>query len=493
MEATIDERLEQLAKAIERQGEVLAYMASDGDPEKIAEATKSVQTAVTGPGSLFGGGGVFSTPGLEPDVITAYTRPYGLVSNLDWFPSVLEQPLFGTITGFTGTTGSEPTNPCDNPPAGFIKGCNLTAQFGRYPRATQTIEFDKVMRKVNSGVTSDLVMRGRLLGLGDVSPAGLNERDVLNIYTMSEMVTVGANIERLLVQQLWSGNPANNTAGGGYMEFPGLERQIATGQVDANTGVACAALDSDVKDFNYNEVCGTGFDIVEYLAALEWEIVNRAETMGLSPTTHVIAMRKGLWQVLSECWPCAYNTNRCAAVMTDTNAQVQVDGFRVTAERDRMRRSMTIDINGNTYPVVVDVGITEENSTTNANLAAGEFSSSIFMIPLTITGGWPVTYMEHVDYRAGARDVALLRGNEQFWTDRGRYSWAIDQQLWCYELALKIEPRVVLRAPQLAGRIDNILYSPLQHEREPFADSSYFFDGGVSLRSTPSVEAVWLD
>ena len=68
-----------------------------------------------------------------------------------------------------------------------MKGCNLTAQFGRYPRATQTIDFDQVMRKLNSGVTSDLVMRGRLLGLGNVTPSGLSERDVMNIYTMSEM------------------------------------------------------------------------------------------------------------------------------------------------------------------------------------------------------------------------------------------------------------------------------------------------------------------
>jgi hypothetical protein len=99
--------------------------------------------------------------------------------------------------------------------------------------------------------------------------------------------------------------------------------------------------------------------------------------------------------------------------------------------------------------------------------------------------------MEHVDYRAGAADVALLHGKEEFWTDRGRYSWAIDNQLWCYELVVKIEPRVVLRTPQLAGRIDNVLYEPLQHVREPFADSAYFYDGGVSIRATPSVNAVW--
>jgi hypothetical protein len=403
----------------------------------------------------------------------------------------MTQPRFGTITGFTATTGAEPTNPCDNPPAGYMKGCNLTAAFGRYPRATQTIDFDDVMLQLHAGVTTELAIRGRLLGMGDVSPSGLSESDVLNIYTMAEMVTVGVNIERLLTQQMWVGNPANNTAGGGYKEFPGLARQIATGQVDADTGTTCPALDSDVKNFNYNDVCGTGPDIVEYLAQLEFYLTYNATQMGLDPASWAIVMRPDLWFVLSECWPCAYNTNRCASAVLGTS-QVTIDGQAMTAERDRMRRGKTIDINGNAYPVIVDVGIAEQNNINDGNVGLGQYASSIFMVPLTIAGNFPVTYMEHVDYRQGARDKALLKGKEHFWTDGGKYSWAIDPNLWCYELVVKIEPRVVLRTPQLAGRIDNVLYAPLQHVREPFADSPYFADGGVSLRGiTPAVSHVW--
>jgi len=109
---------------------------------------------------------------------------------------------------------------------------------------------------------------------------------------------------------------------------------------------------------------------------------------------------------------------------------------------------------------------------------------------MTITGNFPVTYLEYVDYRAAARDVALLHNTQQFWTDRGLYSWAVEYQKWCYKLTAKIEPRIVLRTPQ--GKIQNVRYEPLQHLREPYPDSPYFVDGGVSLRGADAVKAVWL-
>jgi len=309
---------------------------------------------------------------------------------------------------------------------------------------------------------------------------------------MAEMVQVGVQIERTISRMAWQGTPANNTAGGGYKEFPGLDNQIATGQVDAETGVACEALDSDVKDFNLNPVDGASPSIVEYVSALEFYLTTLAQDAGLDPVEWVFVMRPGLWWALTDIWPCQYNTNKCATAVIGSASQVIVDGRDMVADRDRMRRSMTIDVNGNTYPVITDTGIFEHDSTNNGNLNPGQYASSIYMVPLTITGGYQVTYLEHVDYRAAQRDVALLRGTQQFWTDRGMYSWAVEYQKWCYELTAKIEPRIVLRTPQLAGKIQNVKYEPLQHQREPYPDSPYNYDGGVSLRGKDAVKAVWL-
>ena len=467
--------------------ELLELLAEAVTEKAEAKKQATVQTAPL----LFGSGGIFSTPGIEPDVVTAMVTPQGLMGELPKFPSVTEHPFFATITGVSDDIGNEAVNPCDDEPTGFMKGCLLTAQFGRLSRSTGTIEFDKVMLKVNSGVNTDLALRGRLLGLGDLGPGGLSEADALSIVTMSEMVQTGVRIERKLNKTSWQGTPANNTAGGGYKEFPGLDAQIATGQIDAETGAACLALDSDVKDFNLNPVGGSSPSIVEYLSMLEFFLSFNAEKMGLDPVTWVYVMRPELWFELSAIWPCQYNTNRCASAVIGSST-VFIDGRENVAERDRMRRGKTIDINGNSYRVITDTGIFEKNSTNTVGLLPGQFASSIYAVPLTITGAWPVTYVEHVDYRQAARDVALLRGTENFWTDRGIYSWVSEFEKWCYQLSVKTEQRIVLRTPQLAGRIDDVKYEPLQHLRDVDPDSPYHVDGGISLRPDPAVQAVWL-
>lgn len=115
------------------------------------------------------------------------------------------------------------------------------------------------------------------------------------------------------------------------------------------------------------------------------------------------------------------------------------------------------------------------------------------MVPLTITGGFPVLYREYVDYRQAAPDINLLRGNEMFfWTDQGVYSWAIEQIKWCYKLTLKTEQRIILRTPQLAGKIDNVLYTPMQHLRDADPDSPYWVNGGISATSAIGTPvAIW--
>jgi hypothetical protein len=454
--------------------------------QKNTPANFGTFTELHGNGSLFG-----SFP-IERDVITAHIRPLGgIVQVLQRLPTTEENPIFASITGFTATTGNEPTYPCSDAPAGFMKGCNLTAMFGRYARDTQTIEMDKVFKTFNRGDFRDLVLRGQLLSGGPLSPV-TSQTDALNVVTKSEMIIAGVNLERLLTNQVWQGNPANSNAGGGYIEFPGLDRQIATGQVDAHTNVACPALDSDVKNFGYQNVCGTVLDIVEYLSALEYYLRFNADHMGLTPVQWVIVMRPQLWEELSACWPCRYLTNRCSSLVAGQTTVGVINDTSNIDMRNAMRAGMYIDINGVRYPVITDMGIFEHNNVNNANLRAGQYASTIYMVPLTITGGFPVTYFEYADYRQAQADVALLNGTEHFWwTDSGMYSWAVEYVKWCFKLSVKVEPRIVLRTPQLAGRIDAVMYTPLQHSREFDPASSYFADGGVSLRANQRYYAVW--
>lgn len=446
-------------------------------------------TEFHGDGSLLG-----SNP-VERDVLTTHVRPLSQLSTrLPDRPNNSEHPIFATILGVTDDVGTEPTYPCDDAPQGFWKGCDITAQFGRTVRDTNTINIAQAIKKLNRGDFSDLNLIGQVLGGTNLTPGNLNQGQLLRVQTMSEMINAGIRLERLDSTLIWQGDPANNTAGGGYKEPPGLDQQITTGITDMHTGNTCPGLDSYVDDFNFQLISATTpKSIVQAVSDMEFNLYWNADRMGFLPTQWAFAMKPELWQELTEVWPCQYNTNRCASSAMGSST-VFIDGRENIAARDAMRRSMTIDVNGRSYPVVLDTGINEDTNITNANVPAGQYASGIYMLPLTVTGNFQVLYMEHLDFRMATPDINLLNGVEDFfWTDNGMFLWSVDQRKGgCYELQVVHEWRIVLRTPQLAGRIDNVRYAPGRHLRSPYADSPYFQDGGVSLRPDLTFNAVWL-
>lgn len=468
-----DELTKRLLKNLQESNAILSELMAEKGVDITGENVEKTPANFGTNTPLHGNGGIWSDARLERDIISAHVTNTGIAAALPLLPSVYLDPRYGTLTGFTAVSGSEPTYACEDAPSGYVKGCNLTARFGLIRRDTQTIEMDDVMTRVSRGDHTDLLLRGKILNM-DLVPSGLDPAQILNVVTMSEMVNVGVQTDRVLGRQMWQGVTTVTN------EFPGLDVQIATGVKDADTNTLCPALDSDVKDYAYHAIDST---IVDYVTMLEWYLNDVADRTGLSPVNWVIAMRPELWYELTAIWPCAYNTNRCSSGV-GANASVTIDGRENVAQRDAMRAGRYIDINGRRYQVVLDQGIFEHTNVNNANVPRGWYASSIYFVPLTISGNFPVTYREYLDYRGAQADVNLLHGaNRFFWTDNGVFSWAYEEVKWCYKLSLKTQQRVILRTPHLAGRIDHILYSPLQHLREGDPASPYFKDGGVSLRA----------
>jgi len=277
-----------------------------------------------------------------------------------------------------------------------------------------------------------------------------------------------------------------------------MEMLVGTGKVDV-TGTTCPSLDSLVMDFNFMDVGGVdagGNDIVAYLSQGEYYVRHVGSGTGMMPVKWVLTMRPELWYELSAIWPCRYNTNRCASSLSGVGQQggavVTLLGDQMTRERDAMREGLYIDINGRRYDVVLCDGMTElcgnpASPCWNANVASGEFASDIFFVPLTVRGGMNVLYWEYLDFSKSDTEIALTRSGNDFWTDGGRWLWTVERKRGCYKMFAEIDPRLVLRTPQLAFRLDNILYTPMKHLRSPFADSPYFLKGGVHDREDPSV------
>jgi hypothetical protein len=436
-------------------------------------------------------GGLFNVPGLEAEVISTHVHPRGIGNVLPALPSDTDDPRYAFILGWQKATGSQPNAPCDDAPKNFMKGGNLTAQFGRLTGQTNTIEVDQVLHRAR-GSSSNLRLMNAMMGM-DTLATGNFPANPLDTVISAEMLGVGIGFERDLASMTWNGDISNNTAQGGYKEFPGLASQIATGHVDADTNTAMPAADSTVLDFSYNLVDSTARDIVEYMTALEFHLTQIDSGTRLGNVSRAIAMRPELWQYLTMVWPCRYNTNRCTTFVPGNTNPVVINDDGNIQMRDQMRRSKTIEINGNTYPVITDDGIFQSTNVNDGNVPAAHYASDIFFVPL-VANGMPVTYWEFIDYRQVRTELAPMGAGSQhipIWTDGGRFLWTTEFIKWCLNMTAKIEPRIVLRTPHLAGRIDNVMVAPLLHQRDWNPDSPYWYDGGVSTRSTATSYAVW--
>lgn len=446
----------------------------------------------TGPGGLYG------VTGLERELISTRIEPRGLASVLPARGSMTASPLFPYFTGFLDSSGDVADGVCDDgPTAGPGKSCIQTAQFGRYTYMTRELELDRVALRINRGEFQDMVLMNTPMvdaGSALITPSTVNTDPSLANEVLMRFLEVGIQFQNTLIPHLYVANPANNSAGGGYKEFPGLDILISVNKFDALTGAECNSLDSDIKDFNYGRVDNLPTDdIVNVITYMMRYLKHNASGMKLNPATWNIVMREDLFYEITAIWPCSYLTYRCAFRAVDGTQVLNVDAAAQVQFRDAMRNGSYLTIDGTNYPVVIDDGIVEETAGDNANINEGSFASDIYIVPRTFRGNNVATFWEYLDYNRGAMPAATAGRYDEFWTDGGMYLWHKKPAVnWCVQWIAKIEPRVILRVPQLAGRITNVQYSPLQHVRQPFPDDPYHLDGGVSVpRSETSLYSDW--
>jgi len=439
---------------------------------------------------LHGPGGLFGVAGLERDLFHTRVMGRGLAWRLPSIANNQTDPLFAYITGFQDESGDNPTTVCsDGPTAGSLKACLQTAQFGRYTYMTREMEVNRVGQVINRGEFNDL----RLLNDPMVPELGRaifpNMSGDAQLLAASEQLArfleVGNAFVMKLARQLYIGNPTNNSAGGGYAEFPGLDILVGTNKVDAITGTNCPSLNSDIKDYNYQKVdeVGTSPSIITVLTTMYRYVKWIAQSTNLDPVQWVFSMRPDLFFEITDIWACQYYSYRCSTFDgPNIDPTPMFDTGDAIAMRDAMRNGEYLMIDGIKIPVVIDSMIVEESEGDAAQIDTGCFASDIYLIPLTIRGGRQVTFFHYFDYAAGPM-TAIRDGNysSYFWTDGGRYLWHAKPPVnWCVQHIAKTEPRLIFQTPQIAGRLTNVQYCPLQHVRDAHPDDDYFVDGGVS-------------
>lgn len=445
-------------------------------------------------GYMHGPGGLLTFPGVDPTIFHTVMGNTSILGQLPSTPSLYTNPTYFTVTGIQADVGDEKVDVCDDAPtAGLMKGCLLTSVFGRYERATEEVELNRLGQRNDRADPMDLTLIGSPIATSGVfnsgAQSGAAPADVLTNEISNLFWRRNVSYWRLLSRQIWRGTPANNSAGGGYKELTGFETLINTGHVDAETGQTCPSMDSLILNFNYGSVSTSGADIVNAVVAMYREIYRRAELTGILPVRWVLAMRTQMFYELTAVWPCAYLSYRCNP---SNGATEFIDAQDAIRFRDEMRAGRYLLIDGVRVDVILDDGITElSGNDGGGNFPAGCFASDIFLIPMSVVGGQAVTFLEYFQYSNPSIEDAL--GRMVLGRIEGAFLTWPRQTNQCVVWQSKVEPRLVLRTPWLAARLQNVVYCPTIHERTAFPDDPYFVNGGRTNRVAqgPSYYSLW--
>jgi len=449
------------------------------------KAVSSTPTGVYGHGGVYGQSGLFSFPGLERDVVNAMIMPkMGLLDLLPSRTSNSDNPVFGIMTGVTASSGEEPSGVCDDPPvSGLMKLCEHTFNWGRVSRMTRVFELDRFGRVRNRSDFTDLNLIGDPMAAGPnpwipAAPAGADPQAALRNEVAKAMFEFAVAWGRDFAHQLFNGNPTNNTPLGGYKEPYGLDILINTGYRDAETGVACPAADSIVRDFSAS-ITANAAALLRQITNIYRNLRYIAERAGLAPAKWALVGPWAMYYELTEIWPCTYASYRCET-LGDNNRGV-IDLVAQNQMRDTMRAGQYLLIDGEQVPFIADDGVVE------TELAGSSQEADLYFVPLSVLGGRPVTYLEYMNYDAPGAAMEAARtfapSGSFFTTNSGRYLWhAKPPTNFCVQMLAKTEWRVILETPHLAARLTDLIYTPVAHQRSPFTDNSYYVDGGKTDR-----------
>jgi hypothetical protein len=458
---------------------------------------------------LHGSGGLLNMQGTDTRVMSAIISPMGgLMAELpvisgeygtapNSFGAVDEEAaiaLTGVTAGDLDTWENQPTTDCaDGPTGGLMKMGTYTNPYGRIRGSIREVSLYRAGRLASLCEPLTLTLMNQPTGFGGL--AGSSQKPSMQNALMNELASRVfeslESLQRMFSRRLWIGNPATNS--GERKDIWGFENQLNTGtHIDRTSSAVLRALDPDVKTFNYNLVGGSGYDIVEYLEEIDNYITWNAEQMGLDPYEYWLVMRPAAFRQITAVWPIRESFEAFRQISRYANTNLNFDAQAITGMRNDMRKNRYLVINGKEVPVILDTSLPEKNVTTASQLRAGQYASDIWMIPKTVRGNLPVTFFKYFNHNNGQEmALAQLAGEATFTSDNGLFRWYVSFKNGCLKLNYEFSPKLMCLAPQLAGRLTNVAYEPLQHERDPYPDSAYYFNGGNTNSPVTKIYTGW--
>lgn len=441
--------------------------------------------------------GLFNRIDLDNPIMAAFMRARpGVAASLPVFnearnlggvyggeDNVFDTIITGVTAGAADSFANQPTVACDDGPvAGLKKLCSIVNTNGAYKVSTRELEIHRagrVQNQVPDAMTRTLMntpVMAQVLGSPNDTPSLQN---AISNELAGRIWEMSIGMERMFFPRIFVGSPANNS--GEAKDIVGLDIHINAGNKrDATGSGLCTAADSLMLDFGYDLVGGAGRDIVQYLEWTMHYLNDKATRQGLAPASWILAMRPDQFFRLSEVWPIRQYQAALAQINNFTNGRVVVNATQAQDMRDSFRQQGVLPINGQLVPVVLDDTIVEEGPDQTDNLISGQYASDIYVIPVTVMGGFPATFWEYFDH-SNQQSAAIERmagNNVTFSSDGGLYRWDVNYNNGCLKLNIRWSPRLRMKTTQLAARIQNVGWGNLGHTDSWDPNSDYFFNGG---------------
>lgn len=401
-----------------------------------------------------------------------------------------ESLITGVTAGQLDDFANQPTQPCqDGPTGGLLQFCSMVNTFGNYKESTRELEMDRAGRVFDMTDAFTVQVANTFpKGLFATSTDTPSLQNAVNNELAARIWEMTIGFQRMFAPRVFIGSPTNNS--GEKRDIVGLDIHINKGnKIDSSSQTLCAAANSDVKNFG-NAIVGSTTNIMRYIEMADAFVTFKARRQGLGTPEYIIAMRPELWQEITEIIPVQKYQKVIAAINNITNGRATVDSRVAYEDRNAMRESMMMPVNGRMIRVVVDDTIPEVSLGNIGGVPT--YSSTIYGIPLTVLGGFPVTFWEYFNH-GNAQEMAIQqRVNGLTWTtDDGMFRWFADFSKGCLKLNAKFTPRLRMRTPQIAWRIDQVAYQPLQHFDSWDPTSPYFVAGGVTSGDNPKYYSSW--
>lgn len=431
--------------------------------------------------------GAFTAAGVRPQMYSTLPRPRTLARLLGVLPSRYHEERIEVMTGVTQGSGSNATSFCDPnaPVAGRMKVAQQRYLPGYWYMKTNlnTIPYigrlgtrAEVPREIlNAGAAANPLIPDIMYTFNDTQS-----------QLQNELYTLGVEIERALELTLITGDitqASANTERGFIREFNGLDQQIATGKTDAMSGLAAQGLDSYVLNFgaaiNSNTpLDGSGRNFTETLSDTMFTVMDRAAQVGMDGTEWAIVMRREQFReaakVVASQLPVSY------VVDSSTAENVTRTGNEIMNNFMMMLRGQYLMTHQGDIPVVFSDGINRDQTT------ATTATSDIYIVPLSYNGRrlltleyFPMdnTYIREFTGFASADDYRVI--------NNGLYLVASQRVAFCKEYLFASIMRLILDAPFLAARIDNVTYAFRSGEwTDAYPGLSAYRNGGASTRGT---------